>query len=242
MRLTIIPGSRHVAGFALFLVLCASTGQASEPASRRVPDTIAQRTEACTVCHGKEGVSTNTGYFPRIAGKPAGYLFNQLVNFREGRRNYQAMTHLVDHLSDAYLHEIADHFAQLHLPYPPPQTHFAPEQILEHGKLLVLHGDGQRKIPACAKCHGSAMTGVMPAFPGLLGLPRDYLVGQLGAWKSGQRNAPAPDCMARIANQLTTEDVSAIATWLSAQPIPSRAGAATASAEKRPLECGSGPQ
>jgi cytochrome c553 len=81
MRLTIIPGSRHLAGFALFLGLCASTGQASEPASRRVPDTIAQRAEACTVCHGKEGVSTNTGYFPRIAGKPAGYLFQSIGQF-----------------------------------------------------------------------------------------------------------------------------------------------------------------
>ena len=27
--------------------------------------------QACTGCHGKEGVSTNQGYFPRIAGKPA---------------------------------------------------------------------------------------------------------------------------------------------------------------------------
>jgi hypothetical protein len=25
------------------------------------------------------------GYYPRIAGKPAGYLYNQLLNFRDGR-------------------------------------------------------------------------------------------------------------------------------------------------------------
>ena len=46
------------------------------------------------------------------------------------------------------------------------------------------------------------LTGVQPFIPGLLGLPRDYLNGQLGAWRSGQRRAVAPDCMAHIARQL----------------------------------------
>jgi cytochrome c553 len=49
-------------------------------------DTIAQRSLACAACHGKEGRATSEGYFPRIAGKPAGYLYNQLRNFHEGRR------------------------------------------------------------------------------------------------------------------------------------------------------------
>jgi cytochrome c553 len=69
----------------------------------KVPDTIAQRVVACTTCHGKEGRATNEGYFPRIAGKPAGYLYNQLVNFRDGRRDYPLMTYLVEHLTDSYL-------------------------------------------------------------------------------------------------------------------------------------------
>jgi cytochrome c553 len=30
----------------------------------------------------------------RIAGKPAGYLYNQLLNFRDGRRNYPLMTYI----------------------------------------------------------------------------------------------------------------------------------------------------
>ena len=50
------------------------------------PDTIGQRLQACTACHGKEGVANGKDYFPRIAGKPAGYLYNQLRNFREGHR------------------------------------------------------------------------------------------------------------------------------------------------------------
>ena len=56
------------------------------------------------------------GYYPRIAGKPDGYLFNQLLNFRDGRRHYALMSNLLAPLGDAYLREIADHFASLSLP------------------------------------------------------------------------------------------------------------------------------
>ncbi|MEO6016219.1 MAG: c-type cytochrome, partial [Polaromonas sp.] len=70
-------------------------------------DTIAQRTLACTACHGPQGRAAPEGYYPRLAGKPAGYLYNQLLNFREGRRHYGLMTQLIEPLSDAYLMEIA---------------------------------------------------------------------------------------------------------------------------------------
>ena len=35
-----------------------------------------------------------------------------------------------------------------------------------------------------------ALTGTLPAVPGLLGLPRDYLNAQLGNWRTHQRQAP----------------------------------------------------
>jgi cytochrome c553 len=49
------------------------------------------------------------------------------------------------------------------------------------------------------------MTGRAPFVPGLLGLPRDYLNAQLGAWRTGQRRALAPDCMAEVARKLAPE-------------------------------------
>ncbi|MES2947327.1 MAG: cytochrome c4 [Pseudomonadota bacterium] len=201
---------------------------------------MAERVLPCTACHGKEGRATNAGYFPRIAGKPAGYLYNQLVNFRDGRRTNAAMAHLLAFMSDTYLREIADHFAALDLPYPPPQTTNAPAPLLALGQRLVLHGDTARKIPACTACHGAAMTGVEPAIPGLLGLPRDYVVGQLGAWQTGKRRAVAPDCMDDIAKRLTVEEVSAIATWLSAQTLPTPNKAIAARTTVPPMDCGSG--
>ncbi len=196
--------------------------------------------QACTTCHGREGRATAQGYFPRIAGKPAGYLHNQLLNFRDGRRNNAAMTYLVSHLTDDYLREIADHFAALDLPYPPPQTSGAPPAVLARGEALVRRGDPARGVPACSRCHGEAMTGVAPAMPGLLGLPRDYLVGQFGAWAGGERRALAPDCMREVARRLSGDDIAAVATWLSAQPVPRDARPAATLALPLPIECGSG--
>jgi cytochrome c553 len=202
------------------------------------PDTIAQRVTACTPCHGKEGRAPRDGYFPRIAGKPAGYLYNQLLNFRDGRRHYGLMTYLVEHLTDRYLYEMADYFASLDIPYPPPQAPNASPQVLGSAAALVREGDSARKIPACAACHGKRLTGVSPGIPGLLGLSRDYLFGQLGHWRTGERRAHPPDCMAKIAAQLTPQEVDAVSLWLAAQALPSDTKPAARLAGPPPMECG----
>lgn len=214
----------------------------SAEATRSVPDTMGQRLLACTACHGKEGRASSAGYLPRIAGKPAGYLYNQLINFRDGRRSNAAMANLLSHQTDTYLWDMAQHFANVRLPYPAPQPSTAPEQVLKRGLTLIRKGDPTIKVPACTSCHGEAMTGVLPAVPGLLGLPRDYLLGQLGAWKNGQRRAPEPDCMQHIVSQLSLDDISAVASWLAAQPLPAntRARARPAEGAEPPMECGSG--
>lgn len=183
-------------------------------------DSIAQRTMACTACHGAQGRAGPDGYYPRLAGKPAGYLYNQLLNFRDGRRHYALMTQLVDPLSDAYLMEIARYFSALDLPYPPPTAAAATAAELRRGQALAMQGDAARRLPACVSCHGQALTGVAPHVPGLLGLPRDYLNAQLGAWRSGQRRAHAPDCMANIVALMSNEDINAATHWLAAQPVP----------------------
>jgi cytochrome c553 len=207
--------------FLICLLFAAAAGSA-----RPAPvfeDTMAQRTLACTGCHGQQGRAGPDGYYPRLAGKPAGYLYNQLLNFRDGRRRYGLMARLLDPLSDAYLQEIAQHFASLELPYPPPHPSSMPAAQLQRGQQLVLRGDSATRIPACAQCHGDSLTGVAPNTPGLLGLPRDYLNAQLGAWRSGQRRAQAPDCMAQIANRLSPQDLAAVTAWLAAQSLPTDA-------------------
>jgi cytochrome c553 len=189
--------------------------------------------QACTTCHGAGATATvgrtaNETYFPRIAGKPAGYLLHQLQNFREGRRHYGLMVGLVEHQNDAALREMAQYFAQLDLSYPEPQKPppGTSAQALQRGQQLALQGDAAQGMAACVACHGPQLLGVQPAIPGLLGLPRDYIVAQIGAWQTGLRRAHAPDCMAAIAKKLTPADVNAVSTWLAAQTVPAPAKAA----------------
>ncbi|MFC5498878.1 c-type cytochrome [Caenimonas terrae] len=222
----------------LFAVLLAA-GTSLAAAAPVFEDSMAQRTLACSACHGKEGRAGPDGYYPRIAGKPAGYLYNQLLNFRDGRRHYGLMTRLVDPLSQAYLLEIAQYFAALDLPYVQPHATAASPALLQQGQSLTLQGDPQRGIPACALCHGPALTGVQPNTPGLIGLPRDYIASQLGAWRTGQRRAHAPDCMADVARRLAPDEITAVATWLS-QQVPGANSHPAASLPKPPeIACGS---
>ena len=225
--------------FLLALPTCIGLGMPVLAADAPI-DSMAQRMQACAACHGRDGRAASDGYYPRIAGKPPQYLFNQLVNFRERRRGYAPMTHMVKHLSDDYLREIAAYFAALELPHAPPRPGATTPQGLALGGELVMRGDKARGIPACTSCHGQAMTGVLPDVPGLVGLPRDYVNAQLGAWQIGLRSAPAPDCMARVVARLQPQDIAAVSMWLASQPMPQAAGAlpqppAGASA---PLPCG----
>ena len=227
---------RLLARVALVAASVVACGSASAAAA--FEDTIAQRVVACTGCHGKEGRAAPDGYYPRIAGKPSGYLFNQLRNFRDERRHYELMNGLLALLDDAYLQEIADHFASLDLPYPPPLAPAGSAAQRDAGEALVRRGDPARNLPACNDCHGVQMTGLAPFVPGLLGLPRDYLNAQLGAWRSGQRRAQPPDCMAQVAQRLTPDEIGAVSAWLATQPVPAHATAPAAAPTALPIACG----
>ena len=246
MQRTAFPAPVHRLALLAWLILSLLAASLC-PATAAAPfeDTIAQRTLACTACHGPQGRAAPDGYYPRLAGKPAGYLYNQLLNFRDGRRHYGLMTQLIDPLSDAYLLEIAQYFSALEVAYPAPLPAIAPAEVLRRGEQLVMQGEPARKVPACVQCHGLAMTGVAPGIPGLLGLPRDYLNAQLGAWKAGQRSAHAPDCMKDVVARLSLEDINAVAAWVAAQPLPADTHPAASLPALAPgaaaISCGSAP-
>lgn len=202
-------------------------------------DSIEQRVKPCTSCHGNEGRATREGYFPRIAGKPEGYLFNELVNFREGRRHFPMMTYMTQFQSDGYLHELAAYFADQRAPYPPPHAPKVNAAVLERGRKLVTEGDEALGIPACRSCHGSRLLGVAPAVPGLLGVSQDYLTAQLGAWRLGNRAAAAPDCMGLLVRRMRSEDLSAATSWLASQSVPDHVEPDVTFEKSPPLTCGS---
>src|SRR4249920_3683922 len=123
-------------------------------------DSMEARVQGCVTCHGQSGQGTSNQYFPRIAGKPAAYLYNQLVAFRDGKRVYPPMNYLVAYLPDSYLREIAEHFAKERPAFEAKQTTTAGESVISRGATIAVAGDASKQIPACITCHGPGLTGM----------------------------------------------------------------------------------
>ena len=223
------------------LLIACATAHAQDDAIPRFKDvdSMEARVQGCVTCHGHEGQGAGGGYFPRIAGKPAAYLYTQLVAFRDGRRKYPPMNYLVAYLPDAYLKEIAQHFAKQRPAFAPKVDMTATNPAtVARGKTIVTAGDGAKQLPACTACHGAGLTGMEPGIPGLVGLHPAYIAAQLTRWRVGDRRATEPDCMKRIASRLSESDVAAVSVYLSMQDPPRDSSPGAPNPARMPMACG----
>ncbi|MAA76114.1 MAG: cytochrome C [Salinisphaeraceae bacterium] len=223
---------------ALLCLFLASplAAQPASPVSPPIPD-MDNRMAACAGCHGEYGRSQRETYYPSIAGKPAGYLYEQLLNFRAGRRHQTQMQQMLTPLSTDYMREMAAYYAGQTAARHPSDADALDPAAAARGEQLALHGDAALDVPACRDCHGAGLRGGGPYVPGLVGLRREYIEAQLGGWQSGARSALAPDCMATIAQRLSGEDMAAVAGWIAAQPVQPKAAGET-EIGPLPMNCG----
>ena len=218
-----------------FVLLASGPALAAEHAAAPV-DPMQQRVAACASCHGAHGEGLpGNDTVPRLAGKPAGYLLQQLEAFQDGQRHHAAMEYVVRQLSPDYLRRIADWYAAQQVPYQKQPVPAVSAAAMQRGEQLVEHGDPARGVPSCKSCHGSTLTGVQPMMPGLAGLSYAYLDAQLSAWRKHQRSSDGPGCMVVVANRMTDGDVGAVAAWLGSQPPPADLHPLPASAQTEPL-------
>lgn len=221
----------HPAWILFWLLLAAA------PASARSDEPMERRVAPCAACHGEQGHSAAESYAPSIAGKPPEYLHRQLLNFRDGRRQHRVMQQMLAYLSDDYLRAMAQYYAA-QSPTLAARLADMPADVLERGRRLVEQGAPARGIPACRDCHGRELLGAPPSVPGLVALAADYVGAQLGAWRSGVRQATAPDCMARIAKALDEGEIAAVAAWIASRPLPPDHLAGDVLSAPLPLDCG----
>lgn len=228
---------KHALGIGLAGLLCLA------PLITHATD-MAERIKPCEACHGNQGRAGPDGYYPRLAGKPAGYLYNQMQNFSHARRRYPMMRRMMEPLTPQYQREMADYFASLQVPYLPPIAPNAPASPdqMARGKQLALVGDPGQKLPACNSCHGDNLMGRQPHVPSLLGLPSAYLGAQLSAWTLGERSTVAPDCMGEIAKRLSPTDAAAVTGWLATQEVPHTGITHKPVRLPEDLRCGSAPE
>jgi cytochrome c553 len=88
------------------------------------------------------------------------------------------------------------------------------------GQQLATLGDDDKRVQACANCHGPGGAGEAPTYPYLAGQHANYLVASMQAWKSGARKTDQSGQMVSIAHALSDPDVTALSAYFSAQPAP----------------------
>ena len=86
--------------------------------------------------------------------------------------------------------------------------------VLARGRELAVNGAWDRQVPPCFKCHVQDGQGVAPHFPPIAGQHANYTVQQLQAWKRGERKNDPQQLMKATAEQLTEEEIRAVAAYL----------------------------
>jgi cytochrome c553 len=205
----------------VIVVFAAALPQAARPQSAQPapaqPPAVAQQ---CAACHGASGEGNPGQGFPRIAGQSQYYLAKQLESYANGTRQNPIMGPIAKSLSRDDRLAAAGFYSQMDTPAAAPAPGGAAQPLLERGRVLATTGDNDRRVAACANCHGPGGAGEPPAYPYLAGLDSGYLTAALKAWKNGTRKNDGGQQMGSIANALSEADIDAAAQFYANLPPP----------------------
>ena len=76
------------------------------------------KAQACAVCHGQMGLAINPGA-PHLAGQPAVYLVEQMLDFKSGKRQNPVMSVIAKPLSETDIRDMAAWYASLEIQLKP---------------------------------------------------------------------------------------------------------------------------
>jgi cytochrome c553 len=110
--------------------------------------------------------------------------------------------------------EVAQNPALVRQMEMPAFTAFVPEGSVTKGMDIVTTGAG--KTTQCRACHGDDLHGQID-FPSLAGRSPTYIARQLYSFKSGLRTGPNADIMKGVAQNLTDDDIIAVAAYISSR-------------------------
>jgi len=176
--------------------LVGGAAHAQDPAAGKT------KAAACVACHGPNGNSP-TPQIPILAGQTARYLYLQLRDFKEGRREAAAVQPLVHALSREDMFDLAAFFASQR----PLSASFKADPA------RVELGRRKAEETLCTMCHLGGFKG-QNEIPRVAGQHHDYVVKQLQDFKAGRRTNDA-GTMSSVAKTLSESDMDDLAQYLS---------------------------
>jgi cytochrome c553 len=173
----------------------------------------------CSACHGEQGVSPSP-LIPTLAGMDSASIYKQLDDYRSGKRLWGVMSAIASALTVQELADVAAYFADRADGLPPVSGEGVPAsgrslRQSDPAIRLVFAGDPKRGVPPCAACHGPGAHKL--GAPALRGQQPPYIERQLAAFAQGMRQNDINEQMRAIAEQLTQDEMHAVAAYYGAQ-------------------------
>jgi cytochrome c553 len=191
--------SKHAAvrSARLLSLLAAAIGAPLTSAQPAAP----AKAEVCVECHGPAGKSAQS-QFPILAGQTSRYLYLQLRDYQEGRRNHELMSPKVAGLTRDEMRELADYFSRQTM----PRQSFQP--VAEKAKL----GKAKADETLCTMCHLGGFLG-QNEIPRVAGQHYEYIVKQLTDFKTRKRTNDAGN-MTSVSRTLSDTDIENLGHYL----------------------------
>ena len=155
----------------------------------------------CTMCHGAQGLSVSNA--PNLAGQYPEVVIKQLHDYKSRKRASSIMEALAQGLSERDIDDLASYYAYL------PKARTAATTYDEALPSLVRVGDPMRNIAPCISCHGGVDQKI--GTPWIEGMPHEYLVTQLAAFRSGSRRNDSEAQMRNMARAMTSKEIEEVA-------------------------------
>ena len=171
------------------------------PASAQDIEAGRVKSQACAACHGADGNST-VGMFPSLAGQTWRYIYIQLKDFKEGRRDNPVMSPMATPLSRQDMIDIANYYAAQPLK---PTTFKADEAKIKLGK-------AKADETLCSMCHLGGFAG-QNEIPRVAGQQYDYFVQQMRDFKARKRTNDAGN-MTSLAQTLSEADIENLGHYI----------------------------
>ena len=181
------------AAATLLLVAAPATAQDLEAGKAKA--------QTCAACHGADGNAVAPNY-PHLAGQTWRYIYVQLKDYKEGRRQNEIMTPLAATLSREDMINLANYFAA----QPLKPGAFVPDEA------KVKLGKAKSDETLCSMCHLGGFSG-QNEIPRVAGQQYAYVLEQLRNFKTRKRNNDAGN-MTSVAQTLSDADMDNLAHYI----------------------------
>ena len=182
---------------SLAIVAVPAAAQSGPPPDASIKEKVAR----CVECHGEGGNSTNPAY-PFLAQQNSRYLFLELRDFKEGRRQNPEMSPIAAPLTREEMLALADYFSK---------QKQAPNGFKADGP-KVEAGRKKSDEVLCPMCHQGGFIG-QNEIPRVAGQHYAYVKKQLADFKAKRRTNDAGN-MTSVAGTLSEDDIENLAQYI----------------------------